>query len=124
MSNTDSITIRPDFKEKLTSFFAGCQRIHAQYCAARGYSDDTKWNMTWLKRYVRVEQSISGSSSCHSFCFVDIDSGEVLKTGGWKAPAITKTKRGNISTNTTAYSISGRMGCSPPTKSNRRKRRT
>ena len=29
-------------------------------------------------------------------CFVDIDSGEVLKTGGWKAPAITKTKRGNI----------------------------
>ena len=52
--------------------------------------------MTWLKRYVRVEQSISISSSRHSFCFVDIDSGEVLKTGVWKAPAITKTKRGNI----------------------------
>jgi hypothetical protein len=26
--------MRPDFKEKLESFFAGCQRINAEYRAA------------------------------------------------------------------------------------------
>jgi hypothetical protein len=45
--------------------------------------------MTWLKRYVRIEAP-------HAFCFVDIETGEVLKNAGWKAPAITKVKRGNV----------------------------
>ena len=83
-----TIKMRPDFKEKLASFVAGCERI------CTGYGNEVTWGVTWLKRYVRVETSRSEGGSC--FCFVDIETGEVLKSGGWKAPAITKTRRGNI----------------------------
>jgi hypothetical protein len=80
--------MRPDFKEKLESFFAGCQRIRAEHYAAINFKHGTRWSMTWLKRYVRIEDP-------NCYCFVEIETGEVLKSGGWK-PAITKTRRGNI----------------------------
>ena len=94
MTLNEAVTMRPDFKQKLTSFFKGCKRIHAEYCATHGFENDSKWDMTWLKRYVRIVVSIDAST--RAFVFIDIETGEVLKTGGWKKPAITKTKRGNI----------------------------
>ena len=78
------MTMRPDFKEKLESFYEGCQRIRAEYHAANKSENKAKW-----KRYVRIENP-------GAFCFVEIETGEVFKGGNWKAPAITKTKRGNI----------------------------
>jgi hypothetical protein len=75
-----------DFEAKLQSFYEGCQRIAAE---KRGYKNK-HWSMTRLKRWVRIEKETS------AFCFVDLETGEVLKTGGRKRPALTKTKRGNI----------------------------
>jgi hypothetical protein len=71
--------MRPDFKEKLETFVEGCKHI----------ANEGTWNVTWLKRWVRIENP-------GAYCFVDIETGDVLKTDGWKRPAITKTKRGNI----------------------------
>jgi hypothetical protein len=47
--------MRPDFKEKLESFFAGCQRIRAEYHAANNSENKARWKLTWPKRYVRIE---------------------------------------------------------------------
>ena len=77
--------MRPDFEEKLKSFVDGCQqRVH----------DDHYLSTYPLKRWVRIERRSPSSSGV--FCFVDIETGEVLKPAGWKRPALTKTKRGNI----------------------------
>jgi hypothetical protein len=81
--------MQADFEAKLKSFYEGCQCIHHDYCAENGYKNSTRWGMTRLKRWVRIE--------CPgAFCFVDLETGDVLKTAGWKRPALTKTKRGNI----------------------------
>lgn len=77
-------TMRPDFKRKLASFFKGCKRIHAEYQDACGFPNNAKWSMTWLKRHVRIEDG------WRVFAFIDIETGEVLKT------ANAKTKHSNI----------------------------
>jgi hypothetical protein len=95
----ETVTMRPDFEQKLASFFEGCKRINAEHLTANNENNDVQWNMTWLKRYVRVEvvHDIGVTSyNYRAWCFVDIETGEVLKAARWKAPAITKIKRGNI----------------------------
>jgi hypothetical protein len=81
--------MRPDFRQKLETFVEGCKRIRTEFYAANGFKEEGAWNVTWLKRWVRIENP-------GAYCFVDIETGEVLKPSGWKRPAITKTKRGNI----------------------------
>jgi hypothetical protein len=76
---------RSDFKEKLQTYFEGCQKITGD----DGWRSDRPWKLHYLKRWVRIEHG-----GAHSF--VDIETGEVLKPANFKTPAITKIKRGNI----------------------------
>ena len=80
---------KAEFEAALKSFYEGCQRIHAEGCANHGYEDDSKWDLHRLKRWVRIVRP-------SAFAFVDMETGDVLKTGGYDRPAITKTQRGNI----------------------------
>jgi hypothetical protein len=85
--------MRQDFEARLQAYFAGCQqRFHAP---TREIDDDPAyaprpWRIDRLKKWVRIV----GPQRVHSF--VDIETGEVYKPGGFDRPAITKTKRGNI----------------------------
>ena len=72
----------------LDLFLEGAQ---AKVDAAYGEGEN---ELTFMrgKRYVRVISNAHGSRS--AFCFVDRETGDVLKPAGWKGPA--KHARGNI----------------------------
>ena len=77
-------TTRSDFKQKLARFFKGCKRIRAEYQDACGFPNNAKWNVTWLKRHVRIK------NDWRVFAVIDIATGDVLKA------ANAKTKYGSI----------------------------
>ncbi|NVO13889.1 MAG: hypothetical protein HXX10_07620 [Rhodoplanes sp.] len=78
-----------DFETALASFFAGVQKIHADYMDKNYPTNDREpWRLDRGKRYVRV---VHGGSV---YCFVDTTNGAVLKAAGWKGPA--KHARGNV----------------------------
>ena len=78
-----------DFKTAIDSFFEGCKRISNQYMDAN-YPSLAKpvFEIEELKKRYRILRDRS------AFCFVDKETGDVLKAASWKAPA--KHSRGNI----------------------------
>ena len=84
--------MHPDFKKKLESFIAGCRRIRAEHYPDEPETEKLKWITTQGKRYVQIRRP---SPHGDFRCFVEIETGEVLKSDLVK-PAITKVKRGNI----------------------------
>jgi hypothetical protein len=77
---------RPDFEEKLKTFIEGCKRISDEWHDANGFKrEDIDWTPRWHKRWVKIH-----------WTYVDIATGEVLKSGGRNRPAITQISRGNI----------------------------
>lgn len=84
------------FEAHLQTFFDGVKRIYREYIEQQflngapfaGCVHDRPFSMSRGGRYVKV--ICDGSA----FCFVDTESGNVLKPASWKSPA--KHARGNI----------------------------
>jgi 23S rRNA A2030 N6-methylase RlmJ len=83
------------FEIALDTFIAGCLRISEDH-RAKHYPNVPKITMdhTRGKRYVRVIIGDESGVQRSVHCFVDRDSGDVLKAAGWHQPA--KHARGNI----------------------------
>ena len=78
-----------EFHTAFKTFLSGAQKIINVYYSRNFPSlDIPQLEFTAGKRYIRV--TTNGSA----FCFVDKESGDVLKPNGWKTPA--KHARGNI----------------------------
>lgn len=81
--------MQANFKAAFEGFVAGAQaKVAAQY----GADANPKITYEAGRKFVRIVSETHGSRS--AFCFVEIETGDVLKCAGWKAPA--KGKRGNI----------------------------
>lgn len=86
--------MREGFKEKLESFLAGAEAIRKAYWEKSRYVGPPEpLAAQWLQKRVRVVEMREGAPAS-AFCFVDFETGEVLKCAGWAAPA--KGARGNI----------------------------
>lgn len=79
-----------EFTAALGRFTEGAQKIYADY-VAKNFPTLTAdpIECQWLQKRVRVVRKNGGV-----ICFVDFETGDVLKAAGWKAPA--KWARGNI----------------------------
>ena len=53
---------------------------------------DNKITIDFGRRYARL---VNSAPSRSVYCFVDLTNGDILKSGGWQAPA-PRGKRGNI----------------------------
>jgi len=79
-----------DFDERFKSFVKGCQNIIDQYYKDRGYTQKPP-QLTVSpggRKYLRIVRENS------VYCFVEVSTGDVLKSAGWSTPA--KHARGNI----------------------------
>jgi hypothetical protein len=86
--------MREEFREKLEAFLIGAQAIRKAYWAKCGYSGEPEEiSAQWLQKRVRVV-TMEGGKPASAFCFVDFETGDILKSAGWSAPA--KGARGNI----------------------------
>ncbi len=81
--------MRDDFGDKFASFLTGCQRITEAHRVAH-FPETPRAVFEAEQGKVRIR--VVRDRSAH--CFVCIESGDVLKPAGWKAPA--KHARGNI----------------------------
>ena len=82
-----------DFFGRLESFIIGCQEIVDENNKQFEYVQRPKVVYTKGRKYIKVIREESGQGqSVH--CFVNIQTGDVLKAASWKAPA--KHARGNI----------------------------
>ena len=82
---------------RLEKYMDMVQRKNDQYYKICGFthSDPPKVTADIRRRYARVVKvdQLNGSRSVHTF--VDLDNGNILKSGGWSAPAPNGV-RGNI----------------------------
>lgn len=87
--------MRDDFEAKLATFIEGCERIYTAHME-RHFPNNQRdtFEHTTGKKFVRVvrKDGYHGGGSVH--CFVDIETGDVLKAASWAKPA--KHARGNI----------------------------
>ena len=81
-----------DNTTEFVSFLEGCEKIYNDYCIKFGFINYDKFSFTVGKKYIRIVRG----DSVH--CFVNKETGDVLKAAGWKAPA--KGSRGNFLTKT------------------------
>lgn len=80
---------RRDFRKSLDSFYEGCRRIAEDYRLRNFPSlQPSEWHIQELVKRWRIIKS----GSVH--CFVDKETGDVLKPASWSKPA--KHARGNI----------------------------
>jgi hypothetical protein len=83
---------RQDFDTALTAWL---QRAQALVTAEYGNESPQLSVMDSRYRYIRIVRTIYGDQKS-VFCFIDRETGDVLKAAGWKRPA--KHARGNIFT--------------------------
>lgn len=77
------------FDAKFETFLTGCKTIYEDYKAKQFPGNPSEaWRVDYGTVRLRV---VHGGSS---YCFVDYETGDVLKCAGYKAPA--KHARGNI----------------------------
>lgn len=55
-----------------------------------------KYSFSYMKgrKYVRIVKTYMNNVSRSSYCFIDMNTGDILKSAGWKGPA--EGVRGNI----------------------------
>ena len=100
-----------DFDAKLATFVEGAQAICDAYHTRMGYkpfmrsvlSIDPKG-----RRYKRIVRTDANGSGRCVHCFVDTQTGDVLKPASWKAPA--KHARGNIFDDRNGLGMMGEYG--------------
>jgi hypothetical protein len=80
---------KSEFEAAFRTFFEGCKRITKDHYKQQQFANkDDSWDDQWLKKRVRVKRD----GGAH--CFVDYETGDVLKAASWAEPA--KHARGNI----------------------------
>ena len=94
---------KPSFEDALSSFVEGCVRI-SQVHQIRNYPkcQAPTFSVMLGKKFARIvrtdtsgdPKSIWSGEQKSVHCFVNMETGDVLKAAGWKAPA--KGARGNI----------------------------
>jgi hypothetical protein len=94
---------RPTFREALDSFYEGCKLISAEY-KTRSFPNlaPYTWHIQELRKRWRIIQDTG------VYCFVDKETGDVLKAESWAKPA--KHARGNIFDEYNGLSMIGPYG--------------
>lgn len=95
MTTTETTTTEISFDAALARFLGECQEmINAYY--ERSLKNLTPPSLTIEpgSRYIRVVKNDSHGTSRSVYCFVDKNTGDILKAASWKAPA--KGVRGNV----------------------------
>ncbi len=100
MANFKSITVPTDCdggKSRLEMYMAMVQEKNDAYFKMMGFtfSDPPHVSADIGRKYARVVKNdqLNGSRSVHTF--VNLDNGDILKSGGWSAPQVNGV-RGNI----------------------------
>jgi len=85
---------KADIRNRIDQFLVELQKRMDAYDTKQNYSanQNDQVAVEFGSRYARVIKSIGSSRS--AYCFVDLTTGDLLKSAGWKAPA--KGSRGNI----------------------------
>ena len=100
-----------DVQVQLEKYMAMVQEKNEQYYKICGFthSDPDHISADMGRKYARIVKNdqLSGSRSVHTF--VDLDNGNILKSGGWKAPAPNGV-RGNIFDTDVGESVVNEMG--------------
>lgn len=92
-----------DFKNRIEAFVSGLQAIiDEEYHGRKIVSYDTG------RRYVKIVSTLNGDQR-NSYCFIDKETGQVLKAASWSSPS--KTCIGNINTNNNGLSRCTAYGC-------------
>ncbi len=78
-----------DVQDRLDKYVALVQQKNNQYYKANGFtfSDPPVVTVDYGKKYARIVKNdqLNGGRSVHTF--VNLLNGDILKSGGWKAPA-------------------------------------
>ena len=97
--------------ERLEQYMAMVQEKNATYYKVMNFthSDPDHISADIGRKYARVVKNdqLNGSRSVHTF--VNMDNGDILKSGGWKAPAPNGV-RGNIFDTDLGESVVNEMG--------------
>ena len=82
--------------EALAAFCAAVNAMREQYYAANGYTRQFREpvGFTKGKKNARITEYNENGEPRSVYCFVDLATGNILKSAGWSAPA--KGARGNI----------------------------
>ncbi len=88
------MTLQPVTTERLNQFIANLNEMYRQHYAEKGYNPPSPvfTYQTGSKNIKIVENSVIGGRSV--YCFIEKDTGNILKAASWKAPA--KGARGSI----------------------------
>ena len=94
----DEIAKLSAFAERLKQFVAGAQELIDENYRVHGFNEDYKptliYDLGASKKYVRIANKDNRSDGLSVYCFVEIATGNVLKSDSWKKPA--KQPRSNI----------------------------
>ena len=100
-----------DVQDRLDKYVALVQQKNNQYYKANGFtfSDPPVVTVDYGKKYARIVKNdqLNGGRSVHTF--VNLLNGDILKSGGWKAPAPNGV-RGNIFDTDLGESVVNEMG--------------
>jgi len=77
---------------QIETFVSQVQEKVSMLHAKSGCTWDVKISVEFGRKYARIVKEDFGSRS--AFCFVEMTTGDILKSAGWKVPA--KGIRGNI----------------------------
>lgn len=91
------MTLQPVTTERLDQFIANLNDMYRQHFIEKGYTFEAPpifITQTGSKNIKIVERRDGGRDSGAVYCFIEKDTGIILKAAGWKAPA--KGARGSI----------------------------
>jgi hypothetical protein len=79
--------------EQIETFLETCRSIaHKPYESGEYVGERPTFKAMIGAKYARIVRCLRNGESAH--CFIDLDTGDVLKADGWKRPA--KKPRGNL----------------------------
>lgn len=84
-------------ENQIFEFLAALDAMKKAYNAKMGYAEETHgvtFRAEMGKKYARIVECRGKELYGSAFCFVDLATGDILKSASWKAPA--KGVRGNI----------------------------
>ena len=84
-----------DFRTALVKFVSEtAQNVILDEFTRLGYSNPPKLTITEGRKFTKIIREESNGGQKSVFCFVDNETGDILKPASWKVPA--KHPRGNI----------------------------